>query len=95
MASRKPEEDIDVNNGSISPASVPDSPPGENTNPAGERQAVEPILQKLQENMSSITQFLSKICDNLPIGEHVEEKKRQQVRKRSGWRHNYTSSEEE
>ena len=95
MASRKPEENIDVNNGSISPASVPDSPPGENTNPPGERQAVEPILQKLQENMSSMTQFLSKICDNLPIGEHVEGKRRQQGRKRSGRRHNYTSSEEE
>ena len=95
MASRKPEENIDVNNGSISPASVPDSPPAENTNPPGERQAVEPILQKLQENMSSMTQFLSKICDNLAIGEHVEGKRRQQGRKRSRRRHNYASSEEE
>ena len=95
MASRKPEEDIDVNNGNISPANVPDSPPGENTNPPGEREAVEPILQKLQENMSSMTQFLSKICDNLPIGKNVEGKRRQQGRKRSGRRHNYTSSEEE
>ena len=42
-----------------------------------------------------MTQFLSKICDNLPIGENVEGKRRQQGRKRSGRRHNYTSSEEE